>query len=165
MRYMLYLFTLALVFTSGMLVGNLYIPDRNASMAVAVSVPELAEHPAWQSVTPQRAEQALQALTQALSACPVVVDAEKTNLSNQISLFLAQQDFQLKKAAYEAEIAKNISGNRTTAQFDHAAQEYTAAKAYAEQLAEQLYPQPKTENTPETAPSAPEENASENTSL
>ena len=37
------------------------------------------------------------ALTQALSACPVVVEAERDKLFNELSLFLALQDFELKK--------------------------------------------------------------------
>ena len=36
MRYVLYLFTLGLVFTAGMMVGNFYLPARNASVAAAV---------------------------------------------------------------------------------------------------------------------------------
>ena len=49
-------------------------------------------------------------------------------------------DFELKKAAYAAEIAKSASGTPPTAQFNAAAAAYTAAKTYTEQLADQLFP-------------------------
>jgi len=47
MRYILYLFTLALVFVGGMLVGNIYLPERSSSVAAAISVPDAqSAHPA-----------------------------------------------------------------------------------------------------------------------
>lgn len=141
MRYILYLFTLGLVFTAGMLVGNFYIPARNASQAAAVSVPDLDRlNPALDRATAQQAQRNIAALTQALSACPVVVEAERDKLFNELSLFLALQDFELKKAAYAAEIAKSASGTPPTAQFNAAAAAYTVAKTYTEQLADQLFP-------------------------
>ncbi len=141
MRYILYLFTLALVFTAGMMVGNLYLPDRSASLAAAVSVPDVNRlNPALDEATPEQTQENLNALTQALTACPVVVEEEKQRLLNQITLFLTLQDFNLKKAAYEAEIAKNTAGNRPTAQFSKAAAEYSSAKTQTEQLADTLFP-------------------------
>lgn len=141
MRYVLYLFTLALVFTSGMLVGNFYLPARNTSVAAAVSVPDLDRvNPALDEATAQRARQDLQTLTQALTACPVVVDTEKERLFNQIFLFMALQEFEIKKAVYEAEIAKNVKDTRPTGQFSRAAADYFAAKTQTEQLADELFP-------------------------
>ncbi len=140
MRYVLYFFTLALVFTAGMLVGNFYVPDHRATIAAAVSVPDLdSTNPALSQATEENAQQALSQLTQALEACPVVVKEERDALFNQISLFLTLQDFQLKKAMYEAEIAKNSIGSRTTAKFSHAASEYAAAKLRTQQRADELF--------------------------
>ena len=142
MRYVLYLLTLALVFTAGMVVGNFYIPSHTESMSVAVSLPELnSPNPVLQKITEENAQQALASLEQGLSACPVVVAEEKDSLFNRISLYLALQDFLTKKAIYEAEIAKNIETSRTTAQFSKAAADYTTAKTYTEQLADTLFPQ------------------------
>lgn len=141
MRYLLYLCTLALVFTAGMLVSNLYIPDHNTSEATAVSVPDVqSNNPILQQLTPQEAQHSIEILDQALSACPIVVSAEKERLLANISLFLALKDFQVKKAIYEAEIAKNVIGTRTTTQFSRAAEDYTEAKQQIEQLIGQLFP-------------------------
>ncbi len=153
MRYVLYLFTLALAFTSGMLVGNFYLPARNASVAAAVSVPDLDRvNPALDEATAQRARQDLQTITQALTACPVVVDTEKERLFNQLSLFMALQDFEIKKAVYEAEIAKNTKETRPTGQFSRAAAEYFAAKTQTEQLADSLFPPASLPETPAEPP-------------
>ena len=141
MRYILYLFTLGLVFTAGMLVGNFYIPTRNASHAAAVSVPDLDRvNPALDLATPQQAQRNIAILTEALNSCPVVVETERDRLFNELSLFLALQDFELKKAAYAAEIAKSVSGTPPTSQFTTAATAYSEAKTRTEQLADQLFP-------------------------
>lgn len=141
MRYILYLFTLGLVFTAGMLVGNFYIPTRNASLAAAVSVPDLDRvNPALDEATLLQTQRNIAVLTQALSSCPVVVEAERDRLFKQISLFLALQDFELKKSAYEAEIAKNARHSRPTARFSEAAAAYSEAKNRTEQLADELFP-------------------------
>lgn len=141
MRYILYIFTLGLVFTSGMLVGNMYLPAHNATMAAAVSVPDVDRtNPALDQATDQQARKNLEALEQALSSCSVVVEEEKQYLFNQISLFLALQDFALKKAAYEAEIAKNASGTPPTSRFFQTANEYSLAKQNTERLTDTLFP-------------------------
>ncbi len=141
MRYVFYFLTLALVFTAGMLVGNFYIPENNASIAAAISMPPLdMSNPALQQTSEENAQQALDSLTQALSACPIVVSEEKDILFNRISLFLTLANFQVKQAVYEAEIAKNIEGTRQTAQFARAAADYQAAKTRTEQLADELFP-------------------------
>ena len=126
----------------GMLAGSFYIPAHTASVAAAISVPQLDNsNPALAKTSAQDAQQALDTLAQGLAACPMVVDQEKDFLFNRISLYLALQDFLVKKAVYEAEIAKNIEGTPTTAQFTRAAADYTAAKLHTEQLADQLFPQ------------------------
>ena len=141
MRYVFYYLTLALVFTAGMFVGNLYVPTKNASLSTAVSVPELeSTNPALDKISEENAQQALGVLTQALSSCPVVVPEEQSFLFNQISLFLTLQDFRVKKAIYEAEIAKNIENSKTTAQFSRAAADYAAAKTRVEQRVDELFP-------------------------
>lgn len=154
MRYVLYLFTIALIFTGGMLVGNFYLPARNASVAAAVSVPDLDRlNPALDEATVLQAQENLRVLTQALDSCPVVVVEEKERLFNQISLFLALQDFEVKKSVYEAEIAKNAKDTRTTAQFSRAAAEYSAAKVQTERLADRLFPPPAPEPAEEAGAS------------
>ena len=141
MRYLFYLLTLSLVFTAGMLVGNRYVPTRNVSLAAAVSVPDLDRtNPAMDAATQQQAQKNLQALTQALAACPAVVEEEKQRLFNQISLFLALQDFEVKRFIYAAEIVKNMQDSQTTAQFSRAAQDYSQAKTATETLANTLFP-------------------------
>lgn len=149
MRYILYFFTLGLVFTAGMLVGNFYLPARNASVAAAVSVPDLNRlNPALDEATVLQAQENLRVLTQALTSCPVVVEAEKERLFNQISLFLALQDFEVKKSTYEAEIAKNMESGRTTSQFSRAAADYSSAKIRTERLADELFPPALPQETP-----------------
>lgn len=156
MRYVLYLFTLGLVFTAGMMVGNFYLPAHNASVAAAVSVPDMDRvNPAIDEANAQQTQFNLNALTQALSSCSVVVETERERLFNQIMLFLSVQDFELKKAVYEAEIAKNAVGSPTTSQFSRAAQEYTSAKQKAERLADQLFPPEVTPEPPAQTPEPP----------
>lgn len=152
MRYILYLFTLALVFTSGMLVGNLYIPDHSTSLSAAISIPDAeVDQTVLSLVSSQQAQTNLDTLDQALTSCPLVVNEEKDRLFNELSLFLALQDFQVKKAVYAAEISKNITGTRPTAQFNQAAKEYTLAKDKLEQLAALYFP-PKEPQEPAALP-------------
>ena len=149
MRYAFYILTLALVFTAGMLVGNFYVPAHTASVAATISIPDLdRSNPALDKTNEENAQQALDTLAQGLAACPMVVSQEKDFLLNRISLYLSLQDFLVKKAVYEAEIAKNIEGTPTTAQFTRAAADYTAAKNRIEQLADQLFPRVPTQTTP-----------------
>ncbi len=156
MRYILYLFTMALLFVGGMIVGNIYLPQRAATLASAVSVPPLAqENPVLQDITRETAYQNLNILNQALQSCPVVVNEEKDRLVNQIRLLLALEDFEIKKARLELEMAKNTDTNRPTSQFTQAVSDYNAAREFAEQLANELFPIPEPEVQP--AESAPQE--------
>ena len=141
MRYILYLLTLGLVFTGGMMVGNRYVPTTSSSLASAIAVPDLDRtNPAIDNATFVQAQENLQALTQALATCPAVVEEEKQRLFNQISLFLALQDFEVKRHIYEAEIAKNVRGTQITSQFSKAAANYSSSKPATEQLANTLFP-------------------------
>ena len=143
MRYILYIFTLGLVFTAGMLVGNFYVPTSNTSQAAAVSVPDLDRlNPALDQATLLQAQRNIAVLTQALDSCPVVVEAERDRLFKEITLYLALQDFEVKKAIYEAEIAKNTINTRPTSRFSEAATQYSTAKEYTEKLADELFPPP-----------------------
>lgn len=143
MRYVLYLFTLILVFVGGMLVGNIYLPVRNASVAASISVPQPGpDDTAIQEATLEKAQQNLQMLGKALSSCPVVVMEEKDRLINQIHLLLAKQDFEIKKAIFELEIAKNIPGSAVTAKFAQASANYAAALKQVQTLSAQLFPPP-----------------------
>lgn len=159
MRYILYLLTLGLVFTGGMMVGNRYVPTTSSSLASAIAVPDLDRtNPAIDNATFVQAQENLQALTQALATCPAVVEEEKQRLFNQISLFLALQDFEVKRHIYEAEIAKNVRGTQITSQFSKAAANYSSSKTATEQLANTLFPiveesQITQEITAETLPS------------
>ena len=170
MRYILYLFTMALLFVGGMMVGNMFLPEQASSLAAAVSVPSLTDqNPMLQTLTSETTEKNLTTLSQALESCPVVVNEEKDRIINEIRLRLAMEDFELKKARLELEIAKNKEVNRPTAQFTQANVEYNQARAYAEELANELFPvqapeeqipaaEPTEEKTsPETA--APEQKA------
>lgn len=150
MRYILYLFTMGLLFVGGMMVGNMYLPERGASLSAAVSAPQLnASNPALSSATRETAQRNLAALSSALSSCPVVVNEEKDRLINQIRLRLALEDFELKKTKLELEIAKNKEANRPTAALTQAAAEYNQARQYAEKLADEFFPLP-AENAAET---------------
>jgi len=141
MRYILYLFTMALLFVGGMMVGNMFLPEQAASLAAAVSVPSLTDqNPMLQTLTSETTEKNLTTLSQALESCPVVVNEEKDRIINEIRLRLAMEDFELKKARLELEIAKNKEANRPTAQFTQANVEYNQARAYAEKLANELFP-------------------------
>lgn len=168
MRYILYLFTMALLFVGGMLVGNMFLPERAATLSATVSVPPLSQdNPALQAVTRDITNRNLLILNDALKACPVVVNDEKDRLVNQIRLRLAIEDFELKKARLELEIAKNTDTNRPSAQFIKATEEYNTARLYAEQLADELFPKPVEKTADEdtastdgqTAENIPTENA------
>lgn len=141
MRYILYLFTMGLLFVGGMMVGNMYLPERAASLSAAVSAPKInTSNPAMEDASRERVQQNLAALGSALSACPVVVNEEKDRLINQIRLRLALEDFELKKTKLELEIAKNKEANRPAASLIQAAAEYNQARQYAEKLADELFP-------------------------
>lgn len=157
MKYILYLFTLALVFVAGMLVGNFYLPEGNTSLAATISIPDLDKsNPALADITTESARQNLQLMEQALNSCPAVAMEEKERLVNQINMLFALQDFYIKKAVYETEIAKNIPGTQTSSQFTRAASEYAAAKRATEALLNTLFPvvEPEPEPTPEPELSA-----------
>lgn len=150
MRYILYLFTLALVFVGGMLVGNIYLPERNSSVAAAISVPDAqSAHPAIAAATLDVAQRNLRILNDALNSCPVVVGEEKERLIHQIDLFWARQDFDLKKARYELEIAKNTPGTAVTSRFAQASADYSAALKRVEKMAQDYFPQPQEEKVAE----------------
>ena len=154
MRYILYLFTMALLFVGGMMVGNIYLPPRAATLAASISVPPLSQNnPVLQDTTPQTAQRNLNILNEALQSCPVVVNEEKDRLVNQIRLLLALEDFEIKKAQLELEIAKNTDTNRPTTQFVQAVSAYNEARETAEQLADELFPlpEPVAETQPENA--------------
>ncbi len=166
MRYILYLFTMALLFVGGMMVGNIYLPQRAATLASSVSVPPLSqENPVLQETTLQTAERNLNILNQALQSCPVVVNEEKDRLVNQIRLLLALEDFEIKKARLELEMAKNTDTNRPTSQFTEAVSDYNAAREFAEQMANELFPMPVSEPAPEPETTSEKENPSEQTPL
>ena len=150
MRYILYLFTLALVFVGGMLVGNIYLPERSSSVAAAISVPDAqSAHPAIAAATLDTAQRNLHILNEALNSCPVVVGEEKERLIHQIDLFWARQDFDLKKARYELEIAKNTPGTAVTSRFAQASADYSAALKRVEKMAQDYFPQPQEEKVAE----------------
>ena len=154
MRYILYFLTMLLLFACGMLVGNVYLPTREASLSSTVAVPPLSsKNPALQEATREKAQQNLDMLNQALSACPVVVEEEKDRLLNQIKLRLALENFEFKKTKLESEIAKNKETNRPTSEFTQALTEYNQARTAAEKLADELFPVPTEETAPaETTP-------------
>lgn len=151
MRYILYLFTMGLLFVGGMLVGNLYLPERSASLAAAVSVPDLnTANPALEAAGKDTVERNLSVLSSALSSCPVVVNEQKDRLINQIRLRLALEDFERKKIKLELEIAKNERANNPSAGLTQAAAEYNQARVYAEKLADELFPVPVQESANES---------------
>ncbi len=141
MKYILYVLTMALLFVGGMIVGNVYLPERTTVRSATVSVPELDTHnPIFEHTSRDSAERELTILNQALQSCPVVVSKEKDRLVNHIKLWLALEDFNLKKAILEVEMAKNVETNRPTDQFLQAVQDYNTARENAEQMAEELFP-------------------------
>lgn len=150
MKYILYILTMILLFVGGMVVGNIYLPEQSIVRAAAVSVPELnSSNPVFTHTNRESVSRELELLNNALASCPVVVDAEKDRIINHIKLWLALDDFELKKSVLELEMAKNVDSNRPTAQFVQAAQEYNAAREKVEKMAEELFP-PKAQTPPAT---------------
>ena len=150
MKYILYILTMILLFVGGMIVGNIYLPEQSIVRAAAVSVPELnSSNPVFSFFNRESVSRELELLNNALASCPVVVDAEKDRIINHIKLWLALDDFELKKSVLELEMAKNVDSNRPTAQFVQAAQEYNAAREKVEKMAEELFP-PKAQTPPAT---------------
>lgn len=141
MRYVLYLFTMALLFVGGMLVGNSFLPQTDASLASAVSVPDLAmENPlVQQTLTREQAQQDLDKLKAALLSCPDMNQTDKADLLNRILLRLAIENFEFKKTKLELEIAKNNTTNRPTTQLTQATAEYNQAREQVEKLTEELF--------------------------
>ena len=151
MKYILYVLTMFLLFAGGVLVGNIYLPEHSTVRAAAVSVPQLDTHnPIFAHTDKDIALGELGLLNQALESCPVVVNEEKDRLINHIKLWLALEDFNLKKSILELEMAKNVETNRPTSQFLQAAQEYNKAREYAEKMADELFPP----DGPSAAPAA-----------
>ena len=140
MRYVLYVFTMVLLFVAGMLVGNSFLPQREASLASAVSVPELAqENELLQTLSREQAEQDLAKLNEFALACPADEQPQRQELLNRISLRLAIENFEFKKTKLELEIAKNNKNNRPTSQLTQAMTEYNQAREQVEKLAAKLY--------------------------
>ncbi|WP_428074245.1 hypothetical protein [Candidatus Avelusimicrobium luingense] len=134
---------MALLFVGGMLVGNNFLPQRDMSLASAVSVPPLnVDNPALQSVTREQAQQDLAMLTQLLQEGEGAQNEERTRLLNRISLRLAMENFEFKKTKLELEIAKNNKENRPTAQLTQAMNEYNQAREQVEKLLDSLFPVP-----------------------
>ncbi len=132
---------MALLFVGGMIIGNKYLPESGTVRAAAVSVPDLnTQNPIFARTTREWADRDLSVLSQALQSCPVVVSEEKDRLVNHLKLWLALEDFYVKKAVLELEMAKNVETNRPTAQYVQAAQDYNAAREQAEKLADELFP-------------------------
>ena len=151
MKYIFYVLAMLLLFVSGMVVGNLYLPEHSTVRASAVSVPQLdTTNPIFARTNQQVAERELGILNQALASCPVVVEEEKDRLVNHIKLWLALEDFYLKKAILELEMAKNVETNRPTSQFLQATEDYNKSRSYAEKMANELFPVPAEE--PAAAP-------------
>jgi len=141
MRYILYILTLALVFSAGMMVGNTYLPEHGVSLATAVSAPDLDnKNPILAATDRANAEKELAVIDDALQSCPRIIIADKDLLVNHIKLLLALEDFQIKRSHLELEIAKNVTSNRPTMQFVQATSEYNAARATVEKLADELFP-------------------------
>lgn len=141
MRYVLYVFTMALLFVAGMLVGNNFLPQREASLASAVSVPELTqENELLKTLSREQAEQDLAKLNEFALSCPEEEQPQRQELLNRISLRLAIENFEFKKTKLELEIAKNDKNNRPTSQLTQAMTEFNQAREQVEKLAEQLNP-------------------------
>ena len=156
MRYILYILTMALLFVGGMVVGNIYLPERTMVRAATVSVPELDTHnPIFAHTNRESADRELTVLNQALQSCPIVVSEEKDRLVNHIKLWLALEDFNLKKAVLELEMAKNVETNRPTDQFLQAVSAYNTARENAEKMAEELFPPRPIEQPTENEPALP----------
>ena len=160
MRYVFYILTMVILFVAGMIVGNLYLPDQSAARSAAVSVPDLPQDkPLFQELNRQSAQDDLAVLNQALSSCPVVVGNEKDRLVNRIQLLLSINEFELKKAQLEMEMAKNIDTNRPTAQFTQATANYKEAFEAVTKMADELFPTGTTQSSPlpaeQATPDAP----------
>ena len=113
-------------------------------------MPELDTHnPIFEHTSRESADRELTILNQALQSCPVVVSEEKDRLVNHIKLWLALEDFNLKKAVLELEMAKNVETNRPTDQFLQAVSAYNTARENAEKMAGELFP-PRAEELPAT---------------
>lgn len=141
MKYIFYILTILLLFVGGMIVGNVYLPEQSVVRAASVSVPELDDsNPVFDYTNRETVSKDIDVLDAALASCPVVVGEEKDRIVNHIKLWLALEDFELKKSMLELEMAKNVDHNRPTAQFLQAAQEYNTAREKVEKMAAELFP-------------------------
>ena len=141
MRYILYFFTMVLLFVGGMLVGNSFLPQRDASLASAVSVPGLTlDNTLLQTLTREQAQEDLEQLSQLTDSLPEEERQVRQQRLSRIMLRLALENFELKKTKLESEIAKNNKNNRPTAQLTQATNEYNQARERVEKLAAELFP-------------------------
>lgn len=132
---------MVLLFACGVIVGNIYLPEHSTVRASSVSVPDLdMSNPVLAHTDKESAERNLKILSQALQSCPVVVNEEKDRLINRIQLWMALEDFNLKKSVLELEMAKNVEYNRPTDQFLQAAQAYNTSREQVEKMADELFP-------------------------
>lgn len=141
MRYTLYFFTMALLFVGGMLVGNNFLPQRDASLASAVSVPELhLDSALLQMLSREQAQQDFEQLNQFVGSLSEAEQQVRQQCIDRIKLRLALENFELKKTKLESEIAKNNKNNRTTNQLTQATTEYNQAREQVEKLVADLFP-------------------------
>lgn len=142
MKYVLYVLTMAVLFVGGMIIGNVFLPEQAVVRASSVSVPNLdTSNPIFAFTNRETVARDIDLLNNALASCPVVVGEEKDKIVNHIKLWLALEDFELKKSILELEMAKNVDSNRPTAQFLQAVNEYNTAREKVEKMADELFPQ------------------------
>jgi len=114
----------------GVYVGNVYVPQRDASSAVAVAVPQLETYGTDMSAYNFDSAQKTLADMQTDIAqdqehfSPTVADAWFKMLNMTLSL----QNYNIALSKYEAEIAKNRVNSQPSPDYIKAAADYSAAK-------------------------------------
>ncbi|MDR0291622.1 MAG: hypothetical protein LBI01_02370, partial [Elusimicrobium sp.] len=121
---------LIIIFLGGVYIGNVYMPQRDATTAVAVAVPPLETYGTDMSAYNFDAAQKTLAdmyadmMQDPEHFSPTVSDARLKILN----MTLALQNYNITRSKYEAEIAKNRVNAQPSPDYVKAAADYAAAK-------------------------------------
>ncbi|ACC98700.1 hypothetical protein Emin_1148 [Elusimicrobium minutum Pei191] len=131
------LLLLLLIFAGGVYIGNIYLPQKDASAASAISMPDLKTFGTdINQFTLEKTHETIKAVEAALNASPNVDKETAKSLVNSLETTLLLQAYQIRKYRYQAEIAKNNNGSPTTSEYSKAAADYNSSKKTLEKYFE-----------------------------
>ncbi|MGB2579745.1 hypothetical protein AAIR98_001664 [Elusimicrobium simillimum] len=137
---------LIIIFAMGVYVGNVYLPQKGASIATAISAPTLDSYGVnVDDFTAENAAKVMQDHQNAVITGKLTKE-EQEAWAKFISEVIRYQDYRIKRFRYLSEMAKVNANSPTTSEYNKAAAEYnTAKKSLEDYFAAQKPQQPAAE--------------------